>query len=153
MTPLWNFRPVRCAPAGGGDSRDIACGTMGLGRATNLAGVFSLAAVFTLAAVLWSAAPAAAAVAASTAAARPGLTVDSQPAATSPPDQPPEESQPPEQSEPAARPVTDVRTGGSDPEPGRGKPGWVWWAAGASVLALLVGGLRLWRRMAESVPE
>jgi hypothetical protein len=39
------------------------------------------------------------------------------------------------------------RVGGSEPAPPRGKPGWVWWVAGAFVVMLGVGGFRLWRSM------
>jgi hypothetical protein len=50
---------------------------------------------------------------------------------------------------PATRPDIDRRMGGSEPEPGRGKPGWVWWAFAAVGIILVVGVLRLWRATAD----
>jgi hypothetical protein len=51
--------------------------------------------------------------------------------------------------QPAVRPDVDQRTGGSAPAPGRGRPGWVWWALAAVGIILVVGVLRLWRSAAD----
>jgi hypothetical protein len=50
---------------------------------------------------------------------------------------------------PAEAPEVNQRTGGSEPAPGRGKPGWVWWALATVGIILVVGVLRLWRSAAD----
>jgi len=50
---------------------------------------------------------------------------------------------------PAQAPEVDQRTGGSEPAPGRGKPGWAWWALATVGIILVVGVLRLWRSAAD----
>jgi hypothetical protein len=50
---------------------------------------------------------------------------------------------------PAEAPEVNQRTGGSQPAPGRGKPGWVWWALATVGIILVVGVLRLWRSAAD----
>jgi hypothetical protein len=116
--------------------RDIASGVMGVTRAKAVALVSGVA----LASVLGFGVAAHGA----------GLTANAQPVQTPSPTAP---ADPAPATDPAltapANPVQPaVRTGGSDPVPGRGKPGWVWWGAAAFALALVVGGFRMWRTLA-----
>jgi hypothetical protein len=58
------------------------------------------------------------------------------------PSGPPSQLQSPAESEFS----TDTkRVGGSDPAPTPGKPGWVWWVAGAFMVMLGAGVFRMWR--------